>query len=66
MINEKSDIEKNEQLSNAICSWWKSWKHNGIKDWILFVYLSGAWSASSDEIADEIQLLKSIVENRSL
>ena len=63
MKNEKSNIEKNEHLSYAICEWWESWKNNGIADWILYVFLSGAWSASSDEIAEDIQLLKSMVEN---
>ena len=64
MKNEKSNLEKNEHLSYAICEWWKSWKHNGITDLILVVYLSGAWSASDEEIAEDIQLIKSIVENR--
>ena len=63
MKNEESNLEENEHLSYAICEWWKSWKNDGITDLILAVYLSGAWSASSDEIADDIQILKSIVEN---
>ena len=62
MINEKSNLEENEHLSCAICQWWESWKNDGITDWVLYIYLSGAWSASSDEIAEDIQLLKSIVE----
>ena len=66
MKNEKSNLEKNTHLSCAICQWWESWKNNVITDLILSVYLSGAWSASSDEIADDIQILKSIVENSSL
>ena len=63
MENEESNLEENEYLSYAICEWWRSWKHNGITDLILGVYLSGAWSASSDEIADDIQILKLIVDN---
>ena len=63
MKNEESNLEENAHLSYAICDWWKSWQNNGIDDWVLFVYLSGAWSASSDEIADDIQILKSIVDN---
>ena len=63
MRNEESYIEKNAHLSYAICEWWKLWKNNGITDLILSVYLSGAWSASSEEIADDIQFIKSIVEN---
>ena len=61
--DEISNIEENEHLSYAICEWWKSWKHDGIADWILVIYLSGAWSASDGEIADDIHLLKSIVES---
>ena len=63
MKNEKSNLEKNEHLSFAICEWWRSWKNDEIDDWVLLVYLSGTWSASSDEIADDIHILKSIVEN---
>ena len=63
MKNEESYLEKNRHLSFAICDWWESWKNDGITDWVLYIYLSGAWSASSEEITDDIQILKSMVEN---